>query len=65
MGKLGYVDDSFESAIKKIKKPYLRFGIDLSDRQASKIMADLIQNLEFDVRVKSRKRMNKFEILLR
>lgn len=64
MGKIGYVDDSFGDTLKNIKKKYKYVGIELNDRQASKIIADIFKEIDFNVYRKSKKRRKKFEIEL-
>ena len=61
IGKIGYVDGSgaFERELKRIKR---KFNIgEMSDRQASKVMADIFSEIDFRVVPKWRKK--KFEVI--
>ena len=63
LGKIGYVDNKFELTLEKIKEKLFALGIDnISDRQASRIVSDIFESLEFDITIKSKKRKDKIEI---
>jgi hypothetical protein len=58
-GKIGYVDTSLEREFSRIRNKFQDEG--MSDRQASKIMADIFREVDFEVKIK--KRRKKFEVM--
>ena len=62
---IGRVDDSIRISFERIREQFKKLGIEgLSDRQVSKVMNEIFEELDFKIIRKVKKRKDKFEITL-
>jgi hypothetical protein len=60
---VGWVDSSFGDTLSKVKRKLIDVGVPHpSDRQASSVIAKVFSEIDFDIRRKNKKRIDKLEI---
>ena len=66
LGKIAYVDIKFEETIERFRESFKKIGIDqhLGERQMTKIIAEVIENLDFKITLIAKKRKDRFEVRL-
>ena len=61
LGKIAYVDIKFEETINRFREKFKAIGIDqhLGERQMTKVIAEVMENIDFKITLKAKKRKDK------